>query len=68
MIAASGNLPVDRWVGRELLKAIAPLGVEASFRALEELSTGDATHRAALPNKLEQLVYAANNLGLLAMR
>jgi hypothetical protein len=68
MIAASGNLPVDRWVGRELLKAIAPLGVEASFRALEELSAGDATHRAALPNKLEQLVYAANNLGLLAMR
>jgi hypothetical protein len=68
MIAASGNVPVNRWVGQELLKAIAPLGVEASLRAQEELSTGDATHRAALSNKLEQLVYAANKLGLLAMR
>jgi hypothetical protein len=55
-------------VGRELLKADRALGVEASLRAQEELSTGDATHRAALSNKLEQLVYAANKLGLLAMR
>jgi hypothetical protein len=55
-------------VGQELLKAIAPLAVEASLRAPEELRTGDAMHRAALSNKLEQLVYAANNLGLLAMR
>jgi hypothetical protein len=54
-------------VGQELLKAIASLGVEASLRALDKLSTGDATHRAALSNKLEQLVYATN-LGLLAMR
>ena len=54
MIAASGNVSVDRWVGQELL--IAPLGVEASLLALEELRTGDATHRAALSNKLEQLV------------
>jgi hypothetical protein len=42
--------------------------VEASLRALEELRTGGATHRAALSNELEQLVYVANNLGLLAMR
>jgi hypothetical protein len=35
---------------------------------LEEPSTEDAMHRAALSDKLEQLVYAANNLGLLAMR
>ena len=68
MIAASGNVPVDRWVGQELLLAIAPLGVEASLRALEVLSTGDATHRAALSNELEQLVYVASNLGLLATR
>jgi hypothetical protein len=53
-------------VGQELL--IAPLGVEASLLALEELRTGDATHRAALSNELEQLVYIADNLGLLAMR
>jgi hypothetical protein len=56
MIAASGNVSVDRWVGQELLEAIAPLGVEASLGALEGLSTGDATHRGALSNKLEQLV------------
>ena len=55
-------------MGQELLKEIAPLGVEASVRALEELRTGDATYRAALSNRLEQLVYAANNLGLLMIR
>ena len=38
---------------------IAPLGVEASLRALEELSAGGATQRAALSRKLEQLVYEA---------
>src|SRR5262249_54098851 len=35
-----GASSVDRCVGQELLKAIAPLGVEASLRALEELSAG----------------------------
>ena len=67
MIAANSNVPVDRWVGQELLKAIASLGVEASLRALEKLSTGDATHRATMSNKPEQLVYAAKKLGLLAI-
>jgi 1,2-phenylacetyl-CoA epoxidase catalytic subunit len=38
---------------------IAPLGVEASLRALEELSAGGAAQRAALSRKLEQLVYEA---------
>src|SRR5215470_3167085 len=32
-----GGSSVDRCVGQELLKAIAPLGVQASLRALEEL-------------------------------
>src|SRR5262249_36116943 len=50
---------VDRRVGQELLKVIAPLGVEASLRALEELSAGGAAQRAALSGKLEQLVYEA---------
>src|ERR1700760_987154 len=35
------------------------LGVEASLRALEELSAGSAAQRAALSSKLEQLVYEA---------
>src|SRR5499427_8316975 len=54
-----GGGSVDRRVGHELLKAIAPLGVEASLRALEELSADGAAQRAALSCKLEQLVYEA---------
>jgi hypothetical protein len=54
-----GGSSVDRCVGQELLKAIAPLGVEASLRALEELSAGSTAQRAALSRKLEQLVYEA---------
>src|SRR6201988_424284 len=54
-----GGSSVDRCVGQELLKAIAPLGLEASLRALEELSAGGTAQRAALSRKLEQLVYEA---------
>jgi hypothetical protein len=54
-----GGGPVDRRVGQEVLKVISPLGAEASLRALEELSTGDAAQRAALSSKLEQLEYEA---------
>ena len=43
----SGGSSVDRRVGQELLKAIAPLGVEASLRALEELSAGGTAQRAS---------------------
>ena len=54
-----GGSSVDRRVGQELLKVIAPLGVEASLRALEELSAGGTAQHAALSRKLEQLVYEA---------
>src|SRR5947209_13826205 len=54
-----GGSSVDRRVGQELLKAIAPLGVEAGLRALEELSADGAAQRAALSRQLEQLVYEA---------
>jgi hypothetical protein len=54
-----GGSSVDRRVGQELLKVIAPLGVDASLRALDELSAGDAAQRAALSSKLEQLAYEA---------
>jgi len=57
-IGFGGGL-VDRRVGQELLKAISPLGAEASLRALEELSAGDAAQHAALSSKLEQLEYEA---------
>src|SRR6266852_5583077 len=54
-----GGALVDRRVGQELLKVISPLGAEASLRALEELSAGDAAQRATLSSKLEQLEYEA---------
>jgi DNA invertase Pin-like site-specific DNA recombinase/predicted DNA-binding protein (UPF0251 family) len=54
-----GGGSVDRRVGQELLKVIAPFGVEASLRAIEELSANGAAQRVALSRKLEQLVYEA---------
>src|ERR1700759_3158112 len=54
-----GGASVDRRVGQELLRVISPLGVNASLRALEELSAGDADKRIALSSKLEQLEYEA---------
>jgi hypothetical protein len=54
-----GGGSVDRRVGQEVLKVISPLGAEASLRALEELSAGDAAQRAALSSRLEQLEYEA---------
>jgi DNA invertase Pin-like site-specific DNA recombinase len=54
-----GGALVDRRVGHELLQVISPLGIDASLRAIEDLSTGDAAQRAALANQLEQLEYEA---------
>ena len=54
-----GGASVDRRLSQELLKVISPLGVEASLRALEELSAGDTAQRVALSSELEQLEYEA---------
>ena len=54
-----GGVSVDRRLSKELLKVISPLGVEASLRALDELSVGDSAQRIALASKLEQLEYEA---------
>jgi DNA invertase Pin-like site-specific DNA recombinase len=54
-----GGASVDRRLSQELLKAISHFGVEASLRAIEELSAGDAAQRAVLSSKLEQLEYEA---------
>ena len=54
-----GGVSVDRRVGQELLKVISHLGVEASLRALEELSAGNVAQRVALSSKLQQLTYEA---------
>jgi len=42
-----------------VLKAISPLGVAASLKAIEELSAGDTAQRAALLRKLQALEYEA---------
>ncbi|HEX2715070.1 MAG TPA: recombinase family protein [Candidatus Acidoferrales bacterium] len=54
-----GGASVDRRLSQELLKVISHFGMEASVRAIEELSAGDAAERAALSSKLEQLEYEA---------
>src|SRR5262250_494277 len=54
-----GGASVDRRLSQELLKAISHLGVEASLRAIEELSAGGTAQRGALSRKLEHLVYEA---------
>jgi DNA invertase Pin-like site-specific DNA recombinase len=54
-----GGAAVDRRLGQELLSVISPLGVDASLRALEEMSVGDAAQRIALSSKLDQLEYEA---------
>src|SRR6516165_5509931 len=54
-----GGASVDRRLRQELLKVISHLGVDASLRAIEELSAGDAAQRAALSSKREQLEYEA---------
>jgi len=54
-----GGAMVDRRISQELLKVISPLGVEASLKAMEELSRGEAAQRAVLSSKLEQLEYEA---------
>src|SRR3984893_9179721 len=54
-----GGSAVDRRVGQELLKAIGPLGIEASLRAVEELNASGTAQRTALSRKLEQLEYEA---------
>jgi len=54
-----GGASVDRRLGQELLKAISHLGVEASLKAIEELSAGDVAQRVALSSKLKQMEYEA---------
>jgi DNA invertase Pin-like site-specific DNA recombinase len=54
-----GGSMVDRRISEELLRVISPFGVDASLKALEELSSGETEQRIALLSKLEQLQYEA---------
>src|SRR4051794_34659239 len=54
-----GGSMVDRRFSEEVLKAISPLGVKASLKAIDDLTAGEAGQRATLAGKLEQLEYEA---------
>jgi DNA invertase Pin-like site-specific DNA recombinase len=54
-----GGASVDRRMSQELLKVITPFGLEASLKAIEELSAQETAQRTALSSKLEQLEYEA---------
>jgi DNA invertase Pin-like site-specific DNA recombinase len=54
-----GGASVDRRMSQELMKVISPFGLEASSKAIEELSAQDTARRAALASKLQQLEYEA---------
>jgi hypothetical protein len=54
-----GGASVDRRVSQELMKVISPFGLDASLKAIEELSAQDTTRRDILASKLQQLEYEA---------
>src|SRR3954452_9538290 len=54
-----GGSMVDRRFSEEVLKAISPLGVKASLKAIDDLTAGEAAQRTTLASKLEQLEYEA---------
>src|SRR5215469_11596911 len=54
-----GGSTVDHRISDEVLRAISPLGLAASLKAIEELSAGDTAQRAVLSRKLEALEYEA---------
>ena len=57
-IGFGGSL-VDRRISQELVKALSPLGIKASLRAIEELDAGEDVQRTALTRQLEQLEFEA---------
>src|SRR6266850_3340564 len=54
-----GGALVDRRMSQEVLNVISRFGLQASLKAIEELSVGDTAQRAALSSQLEQLEYEA---------
>jgi excisionase family DNA binding protein len=54
-----GGDRVDRRLGQEILKAISPLGMEASLKAIERLTAGEDDRRKALVRQREQVEFEA---------
>src|SRR6267378_2410363 len=54
-----GGALVDRRMSQEVLNVISRFGLQASLKAIEELSAGDTAQRVALSRQLEQVEYEA---------
>lgn len=54
-----GGTQIDRHIGRQILKVISPLGIEASLHAIAMLSSREDGRQNALKSQLEQLQYEA---------
>jgi DNA invertase Pin-like site-specific DNA recombinase len=54
-----GGASVDRRMSQELMKVISRFGLEASLKAIEDLSAQNTAQHDALSSKLEQLEYEA---------
>jgi DNA invertase Pin-like site-specific DNA recombinase len=52
-----GGMRVDEAVCREVLKVVEPLGIEAAFRAIEELNEGLAQERQLIELELQNAEY-----------
>ena len=55
---------VDRRFAEELLRAISPLGLPASLRAIDELAAARDDQREPLARQLQQLAYEAERVGV----
>lgn len=55
-----GGATVDRRLSEEILKAISPLGIEASLAAIEHRHAAESDRRAVLTRELEQREYEAH--------
>lgn len=54
-----GGSTVDKRIGAELLQVLSPLGIDASLKAMERLSSKAEDKHKALSQQLEQLQYEA---------
>jgi DNA invertase Pin-like site-specific DNA recombinase len=59
-----GGSTVDRRFSEELLRVISPLGLQASLRATDELSSTRDEQAEALSRQLQQLAYEAKRAGV----
>ncbi len=59
-----GGSTVDRRFAEELLRVISPLGIEASLRAIDELSSTRDEQAQALSRQFQQLEYEAERAGV----